>query len=28
VIQLLFPGPNGYLTPTQVTESATVHNQM
>jgi len=28
VIQLLFPGPNSYLTPTQVTESATVHNQM
>ena len=28
VIQLLFPGPNGYLTPTPVTESATVHNQM
>jgi Flp pilus assembly protein TadG len=28
VIQLLFPGPNGYLAPTQVTESSTVHNQM
>ena len=28
VIQLLFPGPNGYLTPTQVTAKATVHNQM
>jgi Flp pilus assembly protein TadG len=28
VIQLLFPGPNGYLIPTPVTESATVHNQM
>lgn len=28
VIQLLFPGPNGYSAPTQVTESATVHNQM
>ncbi len=27
VIQLLFPGPNSYLTPTQVTESARVHNQ-
>ncbi len=27
-IQLLFPGPNGYSAPTQVTESATVHNQM
>jgi TadE-like protein len=27
-IQLLFPGPNGYLTPTQLTESASVHNQM
>jgi Flp pilus assembly protein TadG len=27
VIQLLFPGPNSYLTPTQVTESSTVHNQ-
>lgn len=27
VIQLLFPGPNGYSTPTQVTDSATVHNQ-
>jgi hypothetical protein len=28
VIQLLFPGPNGYSTPTQVTANATVHNQM
>ena len=28
VIQLLFPGPNGYSTPATVTESATVHNQM
>ncbi len=28
VIQLLFPGPNGYSTPTQVTDSATVHNQI
>ncbi|MGA2978916.1 MAG: TadE family protein [Terriglobales bacterium] len=28
VIQLLFPGPNGYSTPTQLTETATVHNQM
>jgi len=28
VIQLLFPGPNSYLTPTQLTESATVQNQM
>jgi hypothetical protein len=28
VIQLLVPGPNGYSSPTQVTESATVHNQM
>lgn len=28
VIQLLFPGPNGYSTPTQVTDSATVHNQL
>ena len=28
VIQLLFPGPNGYLIPTQVTESSTVHNQL
>ncbi len=28
VLQLLFPGPNGYLTPTQLTESATVHNQL
>jgi Flp pilus assembly protein TadG len=28
VIQLLFPGPNGYLTPTQLTESSTVHNQL
>ncbi len=28
VIQLLFPGPNGYSAPTQVTDSATVHNQM
>ncbi|MFI5118662.1 MAG: TadE/TadG family type IV pilus assembly protein [Terriglobales bacterium] len=28
VIQLLVPGPNGYSTPTQVTDSATVHNQM
>ena len=27
VIQLLFPGPNGYLTPAQVTETSTVHNQ-
>lgn len=27
-IQLLFPGPNGYLAPTPVTASATVHNQM
>lgn len=27
VIQLLFPGPNSYLTPAQVTESSTVHNQ-
>ncbi len=27
-IQLLFPGPNSYSTPTQLTESATVHNQM
>jgi hypothetical protein len=27
-IQLLFPGPNSYLTPTQLVESATVHNQM
>ena len=26
-IQLLFSGPNSYLTPTQITESATVHNQ-
>ncbi|MGB8013902.1 MAG: TadE/TadG family type IV pilus assembly protein [Terriglobales bacterium] len=28
VIQLLFPGPTSYLGTTQVTESATVHNQM
>ncbi|HYW38165.1 MAG TPA: TadE/TadG family type IV pilus assembly protein [Terriglobales bacterium] len=28
VIQLLFPGPSGYAATTQVTESATVHNQM
>ncbi len=28
VIQLLFPGPSGYAAMTQVTESATVHNQM
>jgi hypothetical protein len=28
VIQLLFPGPNSYSTPTQITESATAHNQM
>jgi hypothetical protein len=28
VIQLLFPGPSGYAAITQVTESATVHNQM
>ncbi len=28
VIQLLFPGPSGYKATTQVTESATVHNQM
>jgi len=28
VIQLLFPGPSGYAPITQVTESATVHNQM
>jgi hypothetical protein len=29
VIQLLFPpGPNGYAAPAQITESATVHNQM
>jgi Flp pilus assembly protein TadG len=28
VIQLLFPGPSGYTAITQVTESATVHNQM
>jgi hypothetical protein len=28
VLQLLFPGPNSYSTPTQVTASATVHNQM
>ncbi len=28
VIQLLFPGPNGYSAPTPVTGSATVHNQM
>jgi hypothetical protein len=27
-IQLLFPGPNGYLAPTPVTASATVHNQI
>ena len=27
VIQLLFPGPNSYLTPTPVTESSWVHNQ-
>jgi Flp pilus assembly protein TadG len=27
-IQLLFPGPNSYSTPTTLTESATVHNQM
>jgi hypothetical protein len=28
VIQLLFPGPSSYAALTQVTESATVHNQM
>ncbi len=28
VIQLLFPGPSGYAATTQVTETATVHNQM
>ncbi len=28
VIQLLFPGPSSYAATTQVTESATVHNQM
>jgi Flp pilus assembly protein TadG len=28
VIQLLFPGSSGYKATTQVTESATVHNQM
>jgi len=28
VIQLLFPGPNGYSGPTPVTGTATVHNQM
>jgi Flp pilus assembly protein TadG len=28
VIQLLFPGPNGYLTPTQLKGTATVHNQI
>jgi len=28
VIQLLFRGPSGYAATTQVTESATVHNQM
>jgi uncharacterized protein (UPF0333 family) len=28
VIQLLFPGPNGYSTPTKVTSTATVHNQI
>jgi TadE-like protein len=28
VIQLLFPGPSSYAPLTQVTESATVHNQM
>jgi len=28
VIQLLFPGPSGYAATTQLTESATVHNQM
>jgi len=27
-LQLLFPGPIGYSTPTQLTETATVHNQM
>jgi len=28
VLQLLFTGPNSYSTATQLTESATVHNQM
>jgi hypothetical protein len=28
VIQLLFPGSSGYSAPTQVIDSATVHNQM
>jgi hypothetical protein len=28
VIQLLFPGPSSYAATTQLTESATVHNQM
>ena len=28
VIQLLFPGPSGYAAITQVSESATIHNQM
>src|ERR1700691_3345212 len=27
-LQLLFPGPNSYSTPTTLTESATVHNQI